>query len=125
MEQVGPRSKIALRRTLKKTAKHAQVEGSRAIRQQVNLKAAYVKSKLKIVPASANGLILKIVVPQRGRLLSRFPFTVLKKSVTVKIKPTGARSKLPDQVGCVTRAVVVASMGRCTARYCSGYSRVC
>ena len=95
MEQAGPRSKIVLRRTLKKTAKHAQVEGTKAIRKQVNLKAAYVKEKLRIVPASADGLILKIVVPHRGRLLSRFPYTKLKNSVTVKVKPIGARGKLP------------------------------
>jgi len=61
-----------LTRSLNRTAQKAQTEGSKEIRKQVNLKAAYVKARLKVNKASYRNLTSSITTPVRGVLLSRF-----------------------------------------------------
>lgn len=68
----------ALSRALNKTASKAKTEASRAIRQQVNLTAAYVRERLKgpangwEYKATVNRLQAKVSTPRRGILLREF-----------------------------------------------------
>lgn len=59
-------------RSLNRTATKARTEGSKEVRKQVNLKAAYVKSRLKLRKATYRNLQSSISTPSRGLLLSRF-----------------------------------------------------
>jgi hypothetical protein len=61
-----------LTRSLNRTAQKARTDGSREVRKQVNLKAAYVKDRLKIRKASFRNLQAGVSTPIRGLLLSRF-----------------------------------------------------
>lgn len=96
-----------LARSLNRTAQKAQTEGSREVRKQVNLKAAYVKSRLKLSRATYGNLSASISTPVRGLLLSRFstnrqisgdstswvkPPEVPTRGIRVKVDPaTGAK----------------------------------
>lgn len=91
-------------RTLNKTVAKGRVESDRAIRKQVRLKAAYVKSLLTITKASIRKPQAKISTPSRGLLLSRFstdtsiagdkvgwlkPPSIPARGIRIKVKPSG------------------------------------
>lgn len=91
-------------RTLNKTVAKGRVESDRAIRKQVRLKAAYVKSLLTITKASIRKPQAKISTPSRGLLLSRFstdtsiagdkvgwlkPPSIPPRGIRIKVKPSG------------------------------------
>lgn len=62
----------AMARSLNKTVGKANTQSSAEIRKQVNLKAAYIKSKMQIFKASRSKLSAKISTESEGVLLSRF-----------------------------------------------------
>ena len=96
LNALGVEGPKILSRALNKTADKAKTLASRAIREQVALKAAYVKGKLNIRKANPLNLRASLGAEQRGVLMTQYTYSVLRRGgVTVKIKPTGARAKLP------------------------------
>lgn len=104
LASIGRESPKAHVRALNKTATKAKTESSQAIRQQVRLKAAYVKQRLKVRKANRNNLSAAISTPTRGLLISRFstdssisgdkvswvkPPAEPPRGIRVKVKPTG------------------------------------
>ena len=94
----------ALARSLNKTVGKANTQSSAEIRKQVNLKAAYIKSKMQIFKASRSKLSAKISTESQGVLLSRFstnsliagdkvswlkPPPVPPRGIRVKVNPDG------------------------------------
>lgn len=71
-EFVGGNIDEALRVAINKTAPKTRTAASRAIRDQVRLKAAYVNERLTIRRATRKNLSGAISTPTRGILLSRF-----------------------------------------------------
>lgn len=69
---VQSQSPKILSRSLNATATKTRTEGSKEIRKQVNLKAAYVRSRLTLRKASQNKLSASIATPVRGLLLSHY-----------------------------------------------------
>jgi hypothetical protein len=93
---VGAESNKLLARSLNKTAAKAKTLASVKIRQQVNLKAAYVKSKLTVHKATYGNLSARLSAEKRGVLMTHYPYTLLRRGgATVKIKTTGSRKELP------------------------------
>jgi hypothetical protein len=106
-----------LTRSLNRTASKARTDGSKEVRKQINLKAAYVKQRLKINKASFGSLRASVSTPIRGLLLSRFstnrqisgdgvswirPPKVPARGIKVKVDPSsGAKvvSGGPDTTG--------------------------
>ena len=89
-------------RTLNKTVAKGRTESSKAIRKQVRLNAAYIKSLMTITKASVRNPTAKITTPSRGLLLSRYstdslvsggkvgwlkPPAIPARGLRVKIKP--------------------------------------
>lgn len=103
IENVGDGSKKLLARSLNKTAAKAKTLASVKIRQQVNLKAAYItgskngsKPKLAVVRATYKNLVAKLSAERRGTLMTRYPYTMRRRGgATVKVKTAGARKELP------------------------------
>lgn len=92
-------------RALNKTVTQAQKRSSAKIREQVSLKASYVKSKLKIKRATWQKLSAVLTAEKRGVLMTQFSHTALKRGgVTVKIKAGGARKKMPTAFKTTVRA---------------------
>lgn len=89
--------KKILARSLNKTITRGQKRSSEEIRKQVNLKASYVKTKLRIYRASYSRLSARLSAEKRGVLMTRYPYSILKSGgASVKIKRTGARAKIPN-----------------------------
>lgn len=65
-----------LTRTLNATASKARTEGSKAMRQQVNLSAAYVRDHMAVTNANYRKLESKVSTPSRGLLLSYYLYGV-------------------------------------------------
>lgn len=63
-------------RTLNKTAAKTRTEGSKAIRKQVNLSAAYVRDRMKVNKANYRKLQASVSTPKRGMLLSYYLYGV-------------------------------------------------
>ena len=108
-EFVGGNSADALRIAINKTAPKVKTAASRAIREQVSLKAAYVNDRLTFKRATRADLAGAIRTPSRGLLLSRFSTepNVANESISwikpppapfgghyVKIKPGGPAKKV-------------------------------
>lgn len=66
----------ALSRSLNATAAKGKTESSKAIRQQVNLSAAYIRDKLEIRKATLRNMTARIITPSRGLLLSYYLYGV-------------------------------------------------
>lgn len=94
-EFVGGNISNAERIAINKTLPKVKTRSSSLIREQVNLKAAYVNEKLSIVKASRNSVIGKITTPSRGVLLSHYAtnITSFYNAPRVKVKP-GASPKV-------------------------------
>lgn len=71
-EFVGGNSKDALRVAINQAGPKVRTAAGRAIREQVNLKAAYVNDRLTFKRATRANLSGAITTPSRGLLLSRF-----------------------------------------------------
>jgi len=75
---------------INKTAAKAKTLASKKIREQVNLKAGYVGSHLKVKKSTFSTLSASIWATKRGVLMTRYPHRKIKKGVKVKIKKGGA-----------------------------------
>lgn len=71
-EFVGGNSQDALRIAINRAGPKVKTAASRRIREQVNLKAAYVNERLTFTRATKARLTGAIKTPSRGLLLSRF-----------------------------------------------------
>lgn len=104
-EFVGGNIDDAMRVAINKTAPKIRTAASRAIRDQVRLKAAYVNERLTIRRATRKNLSAAISTPTRGILLSRFSTDAMIANtsiswvsappapaggIRVKVKPTGS-----------------------------------
>jgi len=102
---VGGNIDDAIRIAINKTAPKVRTMASKAIREQVRLKAAYVNERLTITKATRKNLLGAIRTPTRGLLMSRFstdpqiasdsiswikPPPVPSGGIKVKVKPTGS-----------------------------------
>jgi hypothetical protein len=104
---VGGNTDDAVRIAINKTAPKIRTAASRAIREQIRLKAAYVNERLVVADPRATRRNLKasIRTPTRGLLMSRFstdpqiadpsiswikPPPVPPGGIKVKVKPTGS-----------------------------------
>jgi hypothetical protein len=103
-EFVGGNADEALRVAINKTVPRARTISSRAIRDQVNLKASYVNERLATIKATRKSLNGRIRAESRGLLLSRFstdPLIAGDKVGWIKpplVPPGGIRVKVkPDQ----------------------------
>ncbi len=90
-------SNRAMASAINHTLSVTRTEGGQKIREQVKLKASYVRERLRLVRASVAKPQGRITTPRRGILLSRFDNTVLKSGgVSVQVKPgAGNRKKMP------------------------------
>lgn len=108
-EFVGGNTADALRVAINKAAPKIKTAASRAIREQVSLKASYVNDRLTFRRATRKDLTGAISTPSRGLLLSRFSTEpgIAAENVSwikpppapfgghyVKIKPGGAAKKI-------------------------------
>ena len=108
-EFVGGNSEDALRVAINKAAPKIRTAASKAIREQVNLKAAYVGDRLTFKRATKSDMSASISTPSRGLLLSRFATepNISNESISwikpppapygghyVKIKPGGPQVKI-------------------------------
>jgi len=104
-EFVGGNSKDALRVAINKAGPKIKTQSSRAIRDQVRLKAKYVNGKLSFNRATRRNLTGRISAESRGVLLTRFatnaaisgekvtwlkPPPIPKGGIRVKVKPSGS-----------------------------------
>jgi hypothetical protein len=71
-EFIGGKTADALRVAINKTLPIVKTSASRAIGEQVNLTAAYIKSKLSTQPATRENVTGRLFAESRGTLLSRF-----------------------------------------------------
>jgi hypothetical protein len=71
-EFVGGNTSDALRIAINKTAPKVKTMASRAIRDQVMLRASYVNERLKITKATRGRLSAAISTPARGLLMTRY-----------------------------------------------------
>ena len=89
-------SNRAMSRAINHTLGVTRTEASKEIRNQVKLKAAYVKERLKLKKASVTRPEGRIATPTRGILLSRFPNReYVRGGVGVQVKPTGGKKRMP------------------------------
>lgn len=108
-EFIGGNTDEAMRVAINKAAPKVRTAASSAIREQVRLKAAYVRDRLTIRRATRRNLSGAISTPTRGILLSRFSTDTMiadtsiswisapkvsSTGVRVKVKPTGTASTL-------------------------------
>jgi len=109
LEFCGGRSKDAIRVAINKTGPKFKTAASRAIREQIRLKAAYVNKRIDFVRATNKNLSGAIKTPSRGILLSRFstdtkvaneniswlkPPPIPSRGIAVKVKPKGSAKQL-------------------------------
>ncbi len=94
LSKLGSEAPKLTTRALNKTAAKARTLASQEIREQVNLKAAYVKDKLRVKKANYSKQEVIISATKRGVLMTRYPHRVLRRGVSVKIKRRGARAKI-------------------------------
>lgn len=79
-------------RALRKAAQQTKTETSRVVRSEVNLKKNYVDQQIRVtIGQVADGNVTAIIsAKKRGVLLTRFPYSQLKKGG----KPAGVRVKV-------------------------------
>lgn len=94
LRKLGKEGSKAVVRATNNTGRRTRTLASRTIREQVSLKAGYVRERLKITRATAKKPEFVIRARRRGVLMTRYPYTVLKSGVTVKISRKGPRRKL-------------------------------
>lgn len=110
-EFVGGNAKDAIRVAINKAAKPIRTKASSAIRDQVRLKAGYVRDRLTIKKATRGNLSGAIRTPSRGLLLSRFstdpnvnpekvswlkPPPEPPRGIKVKVKPSGSSKTMSN-----------------------------
>jgi hypothetical protein len=113
-EFVGGNTDDALRVAINRTGKKVRTLASRKIREQVNLKAAYVNGRLGFIGATRGKLEGSITTEARGILLTRYstdsriksngekyqyfkPPPIPARGIRVKVKPSGSTKALSRQ----------------------------
>ncbi len=94
LRQLGKYGEQAMTRATNNAGRRARTLSSKEIRAQVNLKAGYVRNRLKIKRATRSRPEFVISAAKRGVLMTRYPYRTTRRGVTVKIKRTGARAVL-------------------------------
>lgn len=116
-------SKRAIMRSINKTVTKSKTRSSQEIKKQVNLKASYIKSKLKVYRASISRLYARISSQRRGLLLTRYGARQLKTGVSVKVKSRGQRKLLRGAFLIKLRAGNVNNVGAVGVAYRKGKGR--
>lgn len=99
LELLGERSSPAISWSINKSLINARSVSNKQIRQQIVAKQADINRELVKKNAKPSTLIGTIETPKKGRPLSKYPFTELKRGgVSVRVKPTGGRIRLPAAV---------------------------
>lgn len=91
LKRLGTVGQQAIVRATNRTGSTAKKLSDQEIRAQVNLKQADVLSKLYFRQATKERVEYVIWAERRGRLLSRYPHSVLKKGVRVNVKKGGPK----------------------------------
>lgn len=86
----------AMANAINHTLSVTRTEAGREIRNQVKLKAAYVRERLRVAKATVAKPQGRISTPTRGLLLSRFDHRAYAKGgIGVQVKPTGGKRRMP------------------------------
>jgi hypothetical protein len=89
-------SNRAMANAINHTLTVTRTEAGREIRNQVKLKAAYVRERLRLSKASVAKPQGRIATPTRGILLSRFDNRAYAKGgIGVQVKPIGGKRRMP------------------------------
>jgi len=114
--QLGKFGQQAVTRATNNTGRRARTLASKEIRSQVNLKAGYVRQRLRVKRATRGNPEFVISATRRGVLMTRYPYRQTRRSVTVKIKKSGGRAVLDrafvTQVNAGGRKVDVIAVGQ-------------
>lgn len=92
LRQLGKEGQKAIARATNNGGRRARTLASKEIRNQVNLRAGYVRERLRTTRATTKKTEFVINATKRGVLMTRYPFRQTRKGVSVKIKPKSARS---------------------------------
>lgn len=125
LKTLGQEGQRAVTRALNKTATKTRTLASKDIRSQVNLKAGYVREKLRIKKATFKQPQAVIYASRRGVLMTRYPHKVLSRGVSVRIKKGKARKVMKGAFVTTVNAggkkvQVIAVQHRPRARYSTG-----
>ncbi len=89
LKKLGTVGQQAIVRATNNAGRRATTLSNREIREQVNLKAGYVRERLKVKKATRQRVEFVITANKRGVLMTRYPYRVLKRGVKVRIKKGG------------------------------------
>lgn len=92
LRNLGKIGQQAITRATNNGGRRARTLASKEIRSEVNLKAGYVRERLRIRKATRNKPEYVISATKRGVLMTRYPYTEKAGGVSVKIKRKGART---------------------------------
>lgn len=111
-EFIGGNSDDAVRVAINKSTTPVRQLAQTRIREQINLKASYVKGRLKVTKATNKNLVGKILTNPQGILLSRFSTDAAVRNfsggskpeepargIRVKVKPKGATKSVSGKPG--------------------------
>lgn len=92
LSQLGSRMPLVLRRVLNKTMRNEKVYVARKIREEVNLKASFVKKHIKINRARLHTPLASVVIRGKKKIgIEHFGARQTQKGVSVKIRKNKPR----------------------------------
>lgn len=104
LKRLGTVGQQAMVRATNNAGRRAATLSNQEIRQQVNLKAGYVRERLKTQKATRQRVQFVISANRRGVLMTRYPFRATKSGVRVRIKRGGAARVIEGGFVAVLRA---------------------
>lgn len=121
-----------LSRSLNQTARRAKTRAAQEIVANYRLKSAYVKNdkNLKVTLSNYRRLQAKVTAQKRGVLLTRYPYSILKRGgVSVGIRKNSGRKKITDAFKTTLRAgsktvEVIARPDPSGGRYSTGNRKI-
>lgn len=126
LRQLGREGQKAVTRATNNAGRRARTLASKEIRSQVNLRAGYVRERLKVKRANASRTEFVISAAKRGVLMTRYPYRQTRRGVSVNIKKGGGRARLDGafvtQVNAGGRKVDVVAV-RTTGKFRTGNQR--
>ena len=96
LKKLGKVGQQAIVRATNNAGRRATTLSNREIREQVNLKAGYVRERLKVTKATRQRVEFVITANKRGVLMTRYPYRILKSGARVRIKKGGAAGFIED-----------------------------
>ena len=89
LKRLGTVGQQAIVRATNNAGRRATTLANREIREQVNLKARYVREQLKVRKATHQRVEFVITANKRGVLMARYPYSETRRGIRVRVKKGG------------------------------------